>query len=56
MEEKKEFKIFRTIDIVQIGLMAAVIYIVTLIFNFPYYMGVIHLGDSMVFIAAFTTW
>ena len=52
MEEKKEFKMFRTIDIVQIGLMAAVIYIVTLIFNLPYYMGVIHLGDSMVFIAA----
>ena len=52
MEGKKELIMFKTIDIVQIGLMAAVIYIVTFAINIPYYTGVIHLGDSMVFISA----
>lgn len=40
-------------DIVQVGLLAALIYIATMAINVPNgYGGVIHLGDSMVFLAA----
>lgn len=44
-----------TIAMVQVALMAAVIYVATAVFNFPVGIinkGVVHLGDSMVFVAA----
>lgn len=40
------------LDMVQVSLMAAIIYISTAVINVPSHMGVIHLGDSMVFVAA----
>lgn len=48
-------KAVSTIDMVQVALMAAVIYVATAVFNFPVGIinkGVVHLGDSMVFVAA----
>ncbi|OFI07435.1 thiamine precursor transporter HmpT [Clostridium acetireducens DSM 10703] len=54
--ENKNVKInTKTLDIVQISLMAAIIYIATAIVNVPVgigYKGVVHLGDSMIFVAA----
>lgn len=42
----------KTIDIVQISLMAAIIFIATSVIHVPTFMGVLHLGDSMVFLSA----
>jgi uncharacterized membrane protein len=39
-------------DIIQVGLMAAVIFVMTSIAHIPSFMGVIHLGDSMVLLGA----
>ncbi|MFA9399141.1 MAG: ECF transporter S component [Clostridiaceae bacterium] len=40
-----------TMDIVEIGLMAAVIFLVTYLFHVPSNFGTIHLGDSMVLLS-----
>lgn len=42
----------KTIDIVQIGLMAAITFIATTVIHVPTFMGVLHLGDSMIFLSA----
>ncbi|MCB2299991.1 ECF transporter S component [Clostridium tagluense] len=42
----------KTIDIVQISLMAAITFIATSVIHFPSSMGVLHLGDSMIFLSA----
>lgn len=42
----------KTIDIVQISLMAAITFIATSVIHFPTFMGVLHFGDSMIFLAA----
>jgi uncharacterized membrane protein len=42
----------KTIDIVQISLMAAITFIATSIIHVPTFMGVLHLGDSMIFLSA----
>lgn len=39
-------------DIIQVGMMAAITYVSTLMFHIPSFMGVVHLGDSMIFLAA----
>lgn len=40
------------LDIVHIGLMAAIVFVATSIIHVKTYMGVLHAGDSMVFLAA----
>lgn len=52
MEHNNQRVNVKTMDIVQVSLMAAIIYLATAIIHVPSYMGVIHLGDSMVFLAA----
>jgi len=60
MEERKNIMMsksnsknsIRTIDLVQVGLMAAIVCIVTMTIKLPTMIGYTHLGDSMVFIAA----
>ena len=42
----------KTIDIVQVSLMAAITFIATSVIHFPTFMGVLHFGDSMIFLAA----
>lgn len=42
----------KTIDIVQIGIMAAITFLATSVIHVPTFMGVLHLGDSMVFLSA----
>jgi uncharacterized membrane protein len=42
----------KTIDIVQISLMAAITFVATTVIHVPTFMGVLHLGDSMIFLAA----
>ncbi|MDV3426608.1 MAG: ECF transporter S component [Bacillota bacterium] len=42
----------RTYDIVETGLMAAVIFIVTWVFHLPSHFGTVHLGDGMVLLSA----
>jgi uncharacterized membrane protein len=42
----------KTIDIVQISLMAAITFIATSVIHVPTFMGVLHLGDSMIFLSA----
>jgi len=42
----------KTIDIVQISLMAAITFIATSVIHIPTFMGVLHLGDSMIFLSA----
>lgn len=42
----------RVLDIVQVGLMAAIVFVATSIINVKTFMGVLHAGDSMVFLAA----
>ena len=42
----------KTIDIVQISLMAAITFIATQVIHVPTFMGVLHLGDSMIFLSA----
>lgn len=42
----------KVVDIIQIGLMAAIIFVATSIINVKTFMGVLHAGDSMVFLAA----
>jgi uncharacterized membrane protein len=50
LEKKSNFKVR---DIALVGIMAAIIYLATAIINFPtFYKGVVHAGDSMVFLAA----
>ncbi|MCY6483215.1 ECF transporter S component [Clostridium aestuarii] len=39
-------------SIVQVGLMASIICVATFIVHIPSFMGVVHLGDSMIFLAA----
>jgi len=41
-----------THDIIKVGLMAAIVFVATSIIHVPSFMGVVHLGDSMVFVAA----
>jgi uncharacterized membrane protein len=53
--EKKNLKVrsIKTIDIVQVSLMAAMAFVVTMVTQIPYGHGaVLHLGDATVFIAA----
>ncbi|MCB2292858.1 ECF transporter S component [Clostridium algoriphilum] len=50
MENSKS--VIKTIDIVQISLMAAITFIATSVIHIPTFMGVLHLGDSMVFLSA----
>ncbi|MCY6371113.1 ECF transporter S component [Clostridium ganghwense] len=38
--------------IIQVGMMAAITYVATAMFHIPSFMGVVHLGDSMIFLAA----
>lgn len=52
MEDKKLLNNFKVLDLVQVALMAALTYIVTAVINVPSHMGVVHLGDTMVFISA----
>lgn len=55
MELKQARRRINTIDMVQIALMAAIVYVATAMINVPVglgYKGVVHLGDSMVFLAA----
>ena len=42
----------KTIDIVQISIMAAITFIATSVIHIPTFMGVLHLGDSMIFLSA----
>ena len=42
----------KTIDIVQISLMAAITFVATSVIHVPTFMGVLHLGDSMIFLSA----
>ena len=42
----------KTIDIVQIGLMAAITFVAAAVIHVPTFMGVLHLGDSMIFLSA----
>lgn len=42
----------KTLDIVQISLMAAITFIATSVIHIPTFMGVLHLGDSMIFLSA----
>ncbi len=42
----------KTIDIVQISLMTAITFIATSVIHIPTFMGVLHLGDSMIFLSA----
>jgi len=42
----------KTLDIVQISLMAAITFIATSVIHVPTFMGVLHLGDSMIFLSA----
>jgi len=42
----------KTLDIVQISLMAAITFIATSVIHVPTFMGVMHLGDSMIFLSA----
>ena len=42
----------KTIDIVQIGIMAAITFVATSVIHVPTFMGVLHLGDSMIFLSA----
>ena len=42
----------KTIDIVQISLMAAITFIAASVIHIPTFMGVLHLGDSMIFLSA----
>jgi uncharacterized membrane protein len=44
--------LIRTTDIVQISLMAAITFIATSVIHVPTFMGVLHLGDSMIFLSA----
>lgn len=39
-------------DIIQVGLMAAITFVMTSIAHVPSFMGVVHLGDSMIFLGA----
>jgi uncharacterized membrane protein len=43
---------FTTNDIIQVGLMAAITFVATSLIHIPSFMGVVHLGDSMIFIVA----
>lgn len=43
---------FTTNDVIQVGLMSAIIFVATSVIHIPSFMGVVHLGDSMIFIAA----
>ncbi|MFA6940227.1 MAG: ECF transporter S component [Clostridiaceae bacterium] len=49
---EKNLKKSRTYDIVETGLMAAVIFIVTYLFHLPSHFGTVHLGDGMVLLSA----
>ena len=49
---EKTLKNIRVLDIVQIGLMAAIVFVATSIIHMKTFMGVMHAGDSMVFLAA----
>lgn len=49
--EKNSIK-SRTQDIVETGLMAALIFIVTFLFHLPSHFGTVHLGDGMVLLSA----
>ncbi|EDS78314.1 membrane spanning protein [Clostridium botulinum C str. Eklund] len=42
----------KVIDLIQVGIMAAIVFVATSIVHIPSFMGVVHLGDSMVFLAA----
>lgn len=42
----------KVIDLIQVGIMAAIVFVATSIVHIPSIMGVVHLGDSMVFLAA----
>jgi uncharacterized membrane protein len=52
LENKKLLSNFRVLDLVQIALMAAITYIATAVINVPSHMGVVHLGDTIVFVSA----
>ena len=53
MEHNKINVRVKTLELVQISLMTALIYVATAFINVPSpYRGVVHLGDSMVFVAA----
>lgn len=52
MENKNLLSNLKVIDIVQISLMAALTYIATAVINVPSHMGVVHLGDTLVYLSA----
>lgn len=45
-------KTITTQDVIEIGLMSAIIFVMTFIIHIPSFMGVVHLGDSMVLLGA----
>jgi uncharacterized membrane protein len=49
---EKAFRNSSVLEIVQVGLMAAIVFVATSIIHFQTFMGVMHAGDSMVFLAA----
>jgi uncharacterized membrane protein len=49
---EKALKNNTVLEIVQVGLMAAIVFVATSIIHFQTFMGVMHAGDSMVFLAA----
>lgn len=55
MEEKKVLvsRSISLVDITQVALMAAMVFVATSVIHIPSYNGVIHAGDSMVFVAAY---
>lgn len=55
MEGKKVLlsKSIGLVDIIQVALMAAMVFVATSVIHIPSYNGVIHAGDSMVFVAAY---
>lgn len=49
---EKALKNNSVLEIIQVGLMAAIVFVATSIIHFQTFMGVMHAGDSMVFLAA----
>lgn len=54
MERQNGAKVYTNgvLGIIEVGIMAAITYIATFMFHVPSFMGVVHLGDSMILLGA----
>lgn len=57
MEQKQKkdcinSRVLKVNDLIQVGMMGAIIFVMTSIVHIPSFNGVVHLGDSMIFLAA----